>query len=233
MEPLLKATIRLPRAYLKFLIAFVLRPAREMHRYSGRPEIDKQLLSFVLVALVLSDAILFVTPPFIPQGESTIAHAVLGRMFSVYLSIRWFKPMLIPLLVIVTITLLLGVSHLIAVSWFQLMNIGFRRNPLVPVGKEFHLGGSVWDTINGGLGCAALYLPVFTLGLVVDTVSQVNPNLNSFAVVSCTTGLELALLYYYLPAALSGTHRGASFAQAFAASAFSAAVLAVVVKLIR
>ena len=219
MEQLLKDALNLLPEYLTFLISFVARPAAEMRRYASQDKIDKKLVAFLGVALALSWVIVFVASNFIPHEYRGFSLDVLRRAFPGVVHLI-SKPKLIPLLAVVSITFLLAALHLIMATWNWLLNLGPEPD------RDFSLGGSVWDTINAGLGFAALFVPLLAAYGAVTTVLMFIPNAKDVAIGLVGLVVLLASVFYYLPGALSGTHRATSFRQAFFATVFGLACLA-------
>ena len=107
-----------------------------------------------------------------------------------------------------------AVFHGLARVWLALVRLPERLSgdevpERAPLGA--HLGGNIYDTLNGAVGFVAFFMPlgVLIMALALWAAQHVDPVL----VLAPTSLLSVAAIFVYLPAALAATHKQTKYLQ--------------------
>jgi hypothetical protein len=218
MSELLKTALKSLPDYLTFLVAFVSSPRATMRKYSRKEGIDGTLVTHVILGLLLSWGIVRILPYLLPHNHREFALEVLTKVFPDFSRIwstdREMIPLVMGAILIIVVVLFAGVAHGVSRLWALIGD------------ADSALGGTLWDTVNAGLGFVAFFLPLQALLFTADVTVHYAA---LFGDISIRTEfilfwlgvlLESASTMLYLPAALSGTHPYTSFKQAGLAMCF-------------
>ena len=201
------------------MVAFGSRPTATMRSFSGRTSIEGVLVLFVGMSLALSHLIMLAGFSALDKPSQRIVSTALG-LFTRMPHAPWSTG----LLFIASLVILSAMFHLIAFGYDRLLNLTERSRQAAGA-SDFRLGGSVWATLNAVLSFATLYLPLVAIIETAGTVSYFHlPFEDQRTLFWLSTTAMVGALFWYLPAALAGTHR-TSFRQALSATALAAGLI--------
>ena len=203
--------------YLSFLVAFTSKPRDALRPYADKNSIDGKLLTFAVLAIVLSWILL-----------SVVRALGASEDYSYLLRVANSLPIwMLPCVAVLLIFAVAVVFHFVATKLVPLWaEFGFKSSgtPSSP-----HLGGTLWDSINAAFGFAAFHIPLIFLGYAITLLLV--PQFNDVSALIVVMSVALAIfgtLLYYFPSALSGTHSNTSFRQAAAALTTSITILVII-----
>jgi hypothetical protein len=216
VDKAVKSWLDIAPAYMNFMLKFVRDPRQAFSKVAGSADVSSDLTSILLGGVALSYLIVVLGgSPGLKQDPGRVAGLLRGLDYQV-----------LPILA-VFVTLALAVMSHVSGKFYAALS---RRGRTATAGRwDPKLAGSIEDSVNAGLGFAAVYVP---LAAAVICVSSWLPTHSSMG--ASVGGLLLAVfLVIYFPWSLSSTHRNTRFGQAFLAFGGGIVLVLVVLGLLR
>jgi hypothetical protein len=203
---ILKPTAEHIALYVRFWIEFFFPSAGSLEPFEGSGTIQPQLIIFlgigVLVAWMVGQAAGMLG---LPDDPSTVFQMAKGMGYDDIPRVG--------LAAILATLALSAVFHGLARVWLELMRLPERLSGGVPERPALgaHLGGNIYDTLNGAVGFVAFFMPlgVLIMALALWGAQHLDPAL----VLVPAALLSVAAIFVYLPAALAATHTQTKYLQ--------------------
>ncbi len=205
---ILKPTAEHIALYVRFWIEFLYPPAGALKPFEGSGTIQPQLIIFlgigVLVAWLVGQAGGMLG---LPDDPSDVFQMAKGMGYDDIPRVG--------LAAILATLLVSALFHGLARLWLALMGLPDRISGAeVAPGRAAlgaHLGGNIYDTLNGAVGFVAFFAPLGVLIMVLALWAA--QHLDPVLVLAPAAMLTVVAIFVYLPAALAATHRQTKYLQ--------------------
>lgn len=205
---ILKPTAEHIALYVRFWIEFCYPPAGALRPFEGSGTIQPQLIIFlgigVLAAWMIGQAAGMLGLPDDPSAVFQMAHGM-----------GYDDIPRVGLAAILATLLVSAVFHGLARVWLALVRLPERFSgdevPPERAALGAHLGGNIYDTLNGAVGFVAFFMPlgVLLMALALGAAQHVDPVL----VLVPAALVSVAVIFVYLPSALAATHKQTKYLQ--------------------
>ena len=205
----LKPTAEHVALYVRFWIGFLFPPASPLKECEGSGIVQPQLIIFLGLGVLVSWIIGYGAGRLgVPDDPSVLFRAAADMDYD--------DIPLVGLVATFATLVLSAVFHLLARLWIafdQWRNPGaILPLPLPsPLSVRPHLGGNIYDTINGALGFVAFFAPLGVLIVTAALLATAQAGIDAGLVSIAAAALGIVAVGIYLPSALAATHKDTSY----------------------